>query len=204
MTRTMLIVVCGAMVCVFAVGCADDKQPNVVTTPITSAPITEEPKWVTSPMQAFPERAKTTFFGVGIAERRYHPGKNMRRRSATEAARLEVQSQLEIFIASVFKDYQEDVLTPNMDMAETQALTTAVTKSVVAGTLVGAQSEEIWGDSSTGDYYALVSLSMDSVAKQLKDKIAEVEKGKLRVAAEEAHQDLDRIIEAKQQEFLGQ
>ena len=43
----------------------------------------------------------------------------------------------------------------------------------------------------------LVELSMDGVAQQLKKKMAEVEKGRLRVAAKQAHDELDKIIAQK-------
>ena len=111
--------------------------------------------------------------------------------------------QMETFIASVFKDYSEAVFTDSMDQGESGQITSSVHKSIVATTLSGAIPAETWKDPTTDDFYVLIELSMDSVAMQLKEKIAEVEKGKLRIDAQKAHTELDRIIAEKRPDLLG-
>ena len=200
MFKIALVVLCGVLL-VSAVGCQEGQKPTVEQ-PITNVEKpSDEPIWVTSPTRAFPDQADEVFFGVGMGEAKRLPGIYLRRRAATDRARNELAGQLETFVASVFKDYTEAAFTPSMDVAESQTLTSNVQKSIIATTLVGAKTVDMWKDPTTGDYYALVSLSMDSVAMQLKNKIAEVEKGKLRIAAEKAHNELDDIIAQKRSEL---
>jgi len=203
MLRKMLVVMCGVALALSVVGCKSTPPaaPPTPGTPegraITEAPPSSEPLWVSAPGKAFPDRAKDTFFGVGVGEAKRLPGIYLRRRAAIDRARNEIAGQLEVFVASVFKDYTEAAFTPSMDVAESQSLTSNVQKSVVAATLTGVKTEEVWKDPTTQDYYALVALDFNSVAQQLKDKIQEVEKGKLSVAAEKAHDELDKIIMQK-------
>jgi len=198
MSRRMAIILCGAMMLGLFAGCAtDDGPPMISGENITVTEAAEEPAWITSPSRAYPDKADDVFFGVGLEEAKRATGLYLRRRNAIERGKVEVAGQLETFVASVWKDYTEAAWTPSMDKAEEQQLTSSVQKSIIASTLIGAKVAETWRDPSTGDFYALIELSMDTVAAQLRDKMAEVEKGKLRIAAEKAHDELDKIIAEK-------
>jgi len=193
MFRMAMVALCGIALVISAVGCGETR-PAVSDTPVTEAQPSQEPIWVSSPARAFPELANEVFFGVGVGEAKRLPGVYLRRKSSIERGRAEVAGQLRTFVTGVFKDYTEAAFTPSMDVAESRSLTSNVQKSILDETLMGAKTHEIWKDPTTGDYYALVILSMDSVAQQLRQKIQEVEKGRLRIAADEAHKELDDII----------
>ena len=197
MSRIALAALCGIVAALATAGCSGkDVQQPVATTAITNVEKTsDEPIWISSPSRAFPDQAKNTFFGVGVGEAKRLPGVYLRRKSAIERGRAELAAQLRTFVAAVFKDYTEAAFTPKMETAESRSLTSNVQRSVIDETLVGAKTMEMWKDPTTGDYYALISLDMDGVARQLREKIKAVEKGKLRVAADKAHEELNDIIQ---------
>jgi len=198
MSRRLLIVLCGVMVLGLMAGCKTQEGPPMIsgeTIQVTES--SEEPAWITSASRAYPDKANDVFFGVGVAEAKRVPSLYLRRRSAIQRGTNEVAGQIETFVASIFKDYSEAAWTPSMDKAESHQLTSSVQKSIIASTITGAKVAETWKDPTTGDFYTLIELSMDTVASQLKSKMAEVEKGKLRIAAEQAHDELDKIIAEK-------
>ena len=195
MSRIALVVMCGIVLALGAAGCGGDKRIPVSDDRITGPESPGEPLWVSSPSRAFPDLSGKVIFGVAVGEAKRLPGIYLRRRTAIDRARNELAGQLRVFIASVFKDYTEAAFTPSMDEAESRTLTSNVQKSVVDETLLGAETKEVWKDPNTADYYALVSLSMDSVTAQLRQKILEVEKTRLRKDADTAHAELDEIIE---------
>jgi len=175
----------------FLAGCKS--QPKLSRTPMTGS--IEEPLWVTKPSAAFPDEVGKAIFGVGIAERRESPLKSLRRKTAVERARLDVAAQLRTLVQGVFKDYAEAALTPSMDEATAQALTSQVQKSVVDEVLYGSTVVDTWYHPATDDCYALVRLGMDDVAERVRAHMIALERDRLRVRAEEAHKELDQIIE---------
>jgi hypothetical protein len=173
------------------VGC---KSPAVPAKPTTASP--DEPKWVSMGAGAFPEDAGKAFYGVGVGAANRFPGDPfMLRKTATERGRVEVAGQLRTLVAAVFKDYSAAAFKPGMTPAEMQGMTENVQAAVADAMLTGAEPVASWKDSQTGDMYVLVKLSLDDVAQQLRDKIAAVEKDKLKMDAAAAHKALDGIIE---------
>lgn len=187
-----LTVVLAAFFGVTLAGCAG--QPQMSQEPVTGA--SAEPQWVSKGVNAFPEEVGVAFYGVGPASKDAIPDIYLRRKAAVERAKAEVAGQLRTFVTAVFKDYVEAAMSENMDEGQTRSLTSNVQKSVTDEVLVGAETRDLWR-SPNGDMYALVRVSMDSIAQQLKNKIAEVEKGRLRMDAEAAHKELDEIIEKR-------
>ena len=193
MCKRVALTLSVAVVALSLAGCKSDG-------PLSSAPLTgskAEPKWVSLGASAFPEELGKAFYAVGVAEMKEVPRLYLRRRTATERGKNEIAGQLRTFVTSVFKDYTEAALTPSADEAESQSMISNVQKSVIDETLVGAETRDTWKDPSTGDFYVLVRVSMDSVAGQLRDKIKEVEKKRLRIEADKAHEELDKIIEKR-------
>lgn len=195
MRRLATAVVCLVVMGILVAGC--NSQPKMSETPMTGT--MEEPQWVTKGVSAFPDEAGEALFGVGIAEKTRVPMLSLRRTTAIEQARLDVARQLRSFVQGVFKDYAEAALTPNMEEAESQSLVSNVYKSIVDETLIGVQPIDTWTHPRTGDLYALVKVSMESIGQQLRNKIIAVEKERLRVDAAEAHKELDEIIEKNRQ-----
>jgi hypothetical protein len=196
MGRSLLAVVLAAFVAASLFGCKS--QPKMSDEPVTGT--YNEPQWVTKGVSAFPDEVGKAFYGVGVAEKKMIPDIYLLRKAAIERGRAEVAGQLRTFVTGVFKDFVEAAMSPNMDQGEVRALTSNVQKSVLDEVLIGAEVRDVW-QSPRGDMYILIRVGMDSVAQQLKAKIAEVEKERLRVDAEAAHKELDQIIE-KHREML--
>jgi len=191
MRQVAMMALCMVAVAAAMVGCKS--QPVMSETPATGS--MEEPLWVTKGASAFPEEASETFYGVGIAPWKMVPDVSLQRKTAIDRAKDEVAGQLRTFVQGVFKDYSKAAFTPSMDEAEVDGLIESTRKTIVDETLIGAQPVDAWREPGTRDYYALVKLSVDSVASQLRDKIIAVEKDRLRMDAEKAHEELDTIIE---------
>ena len=187
MRKVMMVALTGFVVMALCVGCSSSKM--------TSA--SNEPAWVSKGVYAFPDEVGKAFYGVGIAEAKMIPGVQLRRTAAQERGRQEIARQISVVVQAVFKDYQEAAFSDKMDKGSMDSLVSNTARSICDQSLVGSEMREIWVDRSSegGDYYALMRLSFDTVAKQLKDKMAEVEKGRLKVDAAKAHEDLDKIID---------
>jgi len=168
-------------------------QPQVSEEPLTGHG--DEPLWVSKGIYAFPDEVGQAIGGVGIAERSRFPSLHLRKVSAEKRAREAVASQLRSLVQSVFKDYSEAAFTESMDEATGRQLTSMVQKSVVDEVLFDSQVRDIWTNPATQDYYAFVKLGMDGVAERIRSKMIELEKDRLRVDADKAHEDLDKIIE---------
>lgn len=188
MGKMMMVALAGFMVVALCVGCSSNKM--------TSA--SNEPAWVTKGVYAFPDEVGKAFYGVGIAEAKMIPGIQLRRGAAQNRGREEIAKQISVMVQAVFKDYQEAAFSDKMDKGSMDSLVSNTAKSITDQTLVGCEMRELWVDRTVGnggDYYALMRLSFDTVAKQLKDKMAEVEKSRLKVDAAKAHEELDKIID---------
>lgn len=188
MRKVMMVALAGFMVVALCVGCSSSKMTTA----------SNEPAWVTKGVYAFPDEVGKAFYGVGIAEAKMIPGIALRRTAAQERGRQEIAKQISVVVQGVFKDYQEAAFSDKMDKGSMDSLVSNTARSIVDQTLVGCEQRELWVDRSSsegGDYYSLMRLSFDTVAKQLKDKMAEVEKGRLKVDSAKAHEDLDRIID---------
>jgi hypothetical protein len=190
MRRFILVAALAVFAGMLLVGCGG--QPRMSEEPVTGT--YDEPQWVSKGVHAFPDEVGVAFYGVGVAGKSAIPDVYLRQKTAIERARGDVASQLRTFVTAVFKDYVEAVMSQGMDEGEVRSMTSNVQKSVTDEVLIGAERRDFW-KAPNGDTYALVRLGMDSVAQQLKDKIAEVEKERLRVDAEAAHKELDEIIE---------
>ena len=193
MAKTMAVVLCILLGGV--IGCKS--QPAMSTGPTTGE--WKEPKWVAQPYAAFPEDAGKAFYAVGIAEKKKIPDVYLLRKAANTRGREELAAQLRTMVQAVMKDYTEAAFTGSMDQGQIQSLTSNVAKSIIDETLIGSTQVDTWEHPKTGDIYVLVRMSMDGVAKQMRDKIIEVEKDRLRVDAAKAHQELDQIIEKNRQ-----
>ena len=198
MKRIVILSLIGMMVVCVCVGCKSKPATTTEEVVVVPPPPVDSPKrpaWVLRGGGAFPKDRGKAIYGVGIAEAKRVPGKHLRHKAALERAKIDVAGQLGTLVQGVFKDYSEAAMTPNMDTAEARSLTSSVQKSVVDQVLIGCEPQDMWVDPTSEDYHVLVRLSMDSVAKQLKDKIVAVEKGKLRKKAADAHAELDAIID---------
>lgn len=189
--RGICVLALAAFVTCLAAGCAG--QPKMSETPVTGT--MQEPLWVSKGVSAFPEEAGKTFFGVGIAEGTVFPGVSLRRTTAIQRGRADLAAQLRTMVSSVFKDYQKSCFSKELGEGEMDVVTENIAKNVADETLYGSEPRDVWTNPATGDMYALVSVSSESVAQRLRAQIAAAEKDRLNKDAAEAHKELDQIID---------
>ena len=190
MKRNLAIALCGVLVAMVGFGCG---RPQMSENPVTGT--SNEPQWVTHGINAFPDQKGKAIFGVAVAEKKYVPGKHLRRRTAVERAKLDVAGQIRTLVQGVFKDYSDASFTESSKEAAQRSLTSVVQKSIVDEALHGAQTQDIWVDKECGDYWALVKVGMDDVTAKIRDKMIALERDRLKKDATAAHEDLDNIIE---------
>lgn len=164
------------------------------TRPTSLAPGPDAPTWTYT---GFEEgmRENGALLGMGIAEHAKIPDKNLQRVAAVSRARNEIASELRVMVESVVKDYTEAAFTENLGQGEVQTLVENVQKTIVDETLIGSKVHDVWINPANGDYYVLMTMSADDIAARLRQEIVDAERGRLRLDAERAHQELDRIIQ---------
>lgn len=183
--------VCLSVLAAFGAGCR--------TTTTSQPPGPDAPEWTYYGGEAMEE--EDTFYGVGISEWSKIPDVNLQRTVAVSRGRNELAGGLRALVESVVKDYTEAAFTANLGQGEVQTLVSSVQKTIVDETLIGSKVAEVWINPDNGDYYVLMEMSAEDVARRLRQEIVESERGRLRVDAEEAHKELDRIIEENRQRY---
>ena len=190
MTKRICLLLCLGVAAAAASGCR--------ARPSTSAPPAKgAPAWTYQSLDTLGNG--DTLYGVGIAESHRIRDLSLLRTASVQRARLDLAAQMESMVQAVFKDYSEAAFTTRMAESEAQTLVSNVQKSVVDETLIGSRVREVWVNPETGDWYALVAMGMDDLAARMKQEIAAIERGRLRMEAQEAHEELDRIIERHRQ-----
>jgi len=194
--RKTCVLALAALVACFLAGCAG--QPKMSDKPITGT--MQEPLWVSKAFSAFPDEAGKTLFGVGIAEKKVFPGISLRRTTAIQRGRAELASEMRAMVSSVFKDYQKTCFSKELGEGEMDVVTDNTVKVVTDEVLYGSEPRDNWKDPDTGDMYALMAVSAESIAQRMRAQIAAAEKDRLNRDADAAHKELDQIIEKYRQQ----
>lgn len=194
--RSKYVLALALMVSCFLAGCRS--QPKMNQTPLTGT--IQEPLWVSKGASAFPDEKGKTFYAVGIAEGKVYPGVSLRRTTAIQRGRSEIAAQMRTMASSVFKDYQKSCFSKELGEGQMDVVTENVAKNVADETLYGSEPRDTWINPATGDMYALVAISGESVAQRLRAQIANAEKDRLNKDAAEAHKELDQIIDKYRQQ----
>ncbi|MBI2372960.1 MAG: LPP20 family lipoprotein [Deltaproteobacteria bacterium] len=113
-----------------------------------------------------------SIFGVGLANGIKNP--SLLRQTAQNRARNEIQKILEVYTASLMKDFQESA-SANGVSSESQMVSSAV-KTFTAGLLKGTELKDQWMDTQ-GTAYALVELNF---ARQKEIASADVGDGQMK------------------------
>ena len=134
---------------------------------------------------------KGTIVGVGSASGIKNT--ELARSTAANRGRAEISKILEVYSASLMKDYQESVTAGDMKSSSESQLVTQAIKTFSANTLNGVEIVDHWIHPQSGEIYALARLDiagfMDQIdkAKELNAKV----KDAVKRSAEKAFSDLD-------------
>lgn len=121
------------------------------------------PDWVVRGGGAFDD-GERSFYGVGAVTAVQNVG--LARTSAANRARADLAASIDVFVRSLYDDYQASTADLTADaVAEEQLLEQAI-RSYTEATLSGIRITEYWADRSSGSLYALAKLDFESAASQ--------------------------------------
>jgi len=152
----------------------------------------DAPQWVARGTGAFND-GQRAFYGVGVVQGVASVG--LARDAAASRARTDVARTIEVFIRSLYKDYQSslgDVGTP--PATTDQQLIEEATKGYTEATLSGVGIVAYWPDEPGRALYALAKLDFEAAEKQFNrlDKLSEQAQEYLRRNAERMFDELDQ------------
>lgn len=150
------------------------------------------PDWVLKGSGAFGGDKGKAFYGAGSASNSSNV--SLMRSSADNRARNEIAKTMQIYTASLMKDYQATTSADaNLGVADEQHIEQAI-KTVTTMTLSGAEIVDHWQNPETGEFYSLARLDLNSVkdtfdkAKELNAKVKEY----VRQNADKLHDQLEK------------
>ena len=150
------------------------------------------PKWVVRGTGAFND-GQRAFYGVGVVQGVASVG--LAREAAASRARTDIARSIEVFIRSLYKDYQSSLGDLGSPQATTdQQLIEEATKGYTEATLSGVGIVEYWPDEPGRALYALAKLDLENAEKQFNrlDKLSEQAQEYLRRNAERMFDELEQ------------
>jgi hypothetical protein len=157
----------------------------------------DHPEWITRGSGANGSEKKV-LFGVGAISGVKNP--SLARSAAGDRARAEISKVLEVYSASLMKDYSASVTAGDMSASSEEQLVSNAVKTFSANTLSGVEVVEHWVHPNNGTVFALAKLDIEGFMQAIDGAGDLDEKTKERVkrAAEKAFSDLE-AEEAKQE-----
>jgi hypothetical protein len=157
----------------------------------------DHPEWVTKGSGR--HNGDQSLYGVGSISGVKNP--SLARTAAGDRARAEISKVLEVYSASLMKDYSASTTAGSMDASSEEQLVSSAIKTFSANTMSGVQIIEHWIHPSQNTVFALAKLDIEGFMKAIDGAKDLNEKTKERVkrAAEKAFSDLD-AEEAKRAE----
>jgi hypothetical protein len=158
----------------------------------------EHPEWITKGSGRHGDGDKS-LYGVGSVSGIKNP--SLARTAAGNRARDEISKVLEVYSASLMKDYSASTTAGDMSASSEEQMVTSAIKTFSANTLSGVQIIDHWVHPKNGTIFALAKLDIEGFMKMIEGAGDLNEKTKERVkrAAEKAFSDLD-AEEAKRAE----
>lgn len=153
----------------------------------------EGPTWVTKGSGAFDVEGTKVFYGVGAATG--IKNKALLRQTSDNRARAEIAKILEIYVASLTKDYMAATTAGDMSKSSEEQHVETALKTFTKTTLHGATVIDRWMDPADRSMYSLCELDLiafkDSLDeyKELDEKVRDF----VRENAERLHNDLERM-----------
>lgn len=117
--------------------------------------IADAPEWVHKGSRA----AQGSVFGVGAVQGIKNT--ELARTSAGNRGRAEISKILEVYSASLMKDFQESVTAGNFKASDDAQLVSQAIKTFSANLMNGTELKEYWLDPSRNVWYALVELNFE-------------------------------------------
>lgn len=150
----------------------------------------DHPEWITKGSGR--HGGDQSIYGVGAVSGIKNP--SLARTAAGDRARAEISKVLEVYSASLMKDYSASTTAGSMDASsEEQAVSNAI-KTFSANTMSGVQVIDHWVHPNDGTIFALAKLDIEGFMKMIDGagELNEKTKERVKRAAEKAFADLDQ------------
>lgn len=168
-------------------GCAS--KPKVTAqTPIQDV---GAPEWVVKGSGAFGGEKGRIFYGVGVAEK--NQSVSIMRSKTDSRARSELAKMIQIYNASLTKDYEALTKTGEIKGVSEGHFEQAI-KQATSMTLNGVEIVDHWQHPATGEFYALARLDLDALKNNF-DKIEALNdrvRDYIRENADRLHKELEK------------
>ena len=177
-------------VMLMASGCVGSGQvanPTILSTPLQKL---DAPDWVKKGSGAFEKNKGKVFYGVASATN--IGNSSLLRTAADNRARNEIAKGIQVYSASLMKDYMAST-SAGQESSDEQHVQQAI-KTVTMQTLSGVEIIDHWQNPDTGELYSLAKLDLYIVkdaaekSKELNDQIKEY----VRKNADALHDQLER------------
>lgn len=151
------------------------------------------PAWVMKGSGAFDVDGSKVFYGVGVASGIRN--KALLRQTSDNRARAEIAKTLEVYVASLSKDYMASTTAGDMSESSEEQHVESALKTFTKSTLHGATIVDRWMDPTDGSMYSLCELDLISFKdaldnyKELDEKVRDY----VRNNAEKMHDELEEM-----------
>jgi hypothetical protein len=151
------------------------------------------PTWVMKGSGAFDVDGSKVFYGVGVASGIRN--KALLRQTSDNRARAEIAKTMEVYVASLSKDYMASTTAGDMSKSSEEQHVESALKTFTKSTLHGATIVDRWMDPSDGSMYSLCELDLISFKdaldnfKELDEKVRDY----VRDNADKMHEELEQM-----------
>ncbi|KPJ78808.1 MAG: hypothetical protein AMJ54_01610 [Deltaproteobacteria bacterium SG8_13] len=145
-----------------AVGCSS--TPDTAPSADTAA---QGPEWVMKGSGAFDVDGSKVFYGVGVASGIRN--KALLRETSDNRARAEIAKTMEVYVASLSKDYMASTTAGDMSSSSEEQHVENALKTFTKSTLHGATIVDRWMDPADGSMYSLCELDLIRFKEALDD-----------------------------------
>ena len=176
-----IVLLAGVLV---TVGCQSTPAPSADTAAMG-------PEWVMKGSGAFDVDGSKLFYGVGVASGIRN--KALLRQTADNRARAEIAKTMEVYVASLTKDYMASTTAGDMSESSEEQHVESALKTFTKSTLHGATIVDRWMDPADGSMYSLCELDLLSFKEAL-DNYKELDakvRDYVRDNAETMHEELE-------------
>jgi len=170
------------------IGCASAPKETPSADPAAMGP-----QWVMKGSGAFDVDGSKVFYGVGVASG--IKNKALLRQTSDNRARAEIAKTLEVYVASLSKDYMASTTAGDMSESSEEQHVESALKTFTKSTLHGATIVDRWMDPSDESMYSLCELDLIAFKdaldnyKELDEKVRDY----VRDNAEKMHDDLEEM-----------
>ena len=169
-------------------GCASTPKETPSADPAAMGP-----QWVMKGSGAFDVDGSKVFYGVGVASGIRN--KALLRQTSDNRARAEIAKTLEVYVASLSKDYMASTTAGDMSESSEEQHVESALKTFTKSTLHGATIVDRWMDPSDGSMYSLCELDLISFKEALDNykELDEKVRDYVRDNAEQMHDELEEM-----------